>query len=473
MAMQRTHALGLLIAIAAILLGCPVGYYQNQQRDVDRTPTVDTGAGASIIYPGQTAPGMPGATQPGASAPSGAREPSQQPYGAAQAAQPPPEYGHPYGASAPSGGGVTMIGGSKVDEKKHQKVQSQPLVFKYLALPFAVVAAPFKYAADKVRGEPEPGPAVPESYPQAPTPTPGPPPVDYETASLRDLERQLAERSASPPAPSATATPPSRSHSAPAPGGTSSIADELAALRAGGSRNDAPTPRASPVPRGHTPISRANPAPQIPTGAPRGAPSAGASLAAASGIIDRDGDGRTDHWIFREDGEIVREMFDENFDGAPDRTLHYDLATHRVVRIDEDTNQDGHVDSWTALRDGAVVRRRVDTDDDGDVDSWSFYRDGKITRLERDSSGDGFRDHVAHYRDGHMEREEKDGDGDGRLDLIKYYDERERVVRVEEDSDGDGEIDVISHYEEGHLARRELLEASVLDAPPPDRTEQN
>ena len=93
--------------------------------------------------------------------------------------------------------------------------------------------------------------------------------------------------------------------------------------------------------------------------------------------------------------------------------------------------------------------------------------------LERDSSGDGFRDHVAHYRDGQMEREEKDGDGDGRLDLIKYYDERERVVRVEEDSDGDGAMDVISHYEEGRLARRELLEASILDAPQPDLTEQN
>jgi hypothetical protein len=470
MAIQRKHALGVLIGLTAILLGCPVGYYQNQQRDVDRTPTVDTGAGASIIYPGQTAPGLPGGSQPGTGtatpAQSGTQEPPQQQYGAARAAQPPPEYSQPYGSSAPAGGGVTMIGGSKVDEKRHQKVQSQPVIFKYLALPVAVVAAPFKYAADKVRGEPEPGPAIPEANQQAPATPPGPPPVDYETASLRDLERELAQRTPSTPAPTPTATPipqqPSRP--APAPSGASSIADELAALRARGPESNAPTTRSSPTPH----VSAGEP-----VTAPRTQRAPDASLAAASGVIDRDGDGRTDHWIFRENGEIARESFDENFDGVPDRTLHYDLASHRVARIDEDTNQDGHIDSWTALRDGVVVRRRIDTDDDGDVDSWSFYRDGNVTRLERDSSGDGFRDHVAHYRDGHMEREEEDGDGDGRLDLIKYYDERERIVRVEEDSDGDGNMDVISHYEEGRLARRELLEASVLDGPKPEGPEQN
>jgi hypothetical protein len=34
-------------------------------------------------------------------------------------------------------------------------------------------------------------------------------------------------------------------------------------------------------------------------------------------------------------------------------------------------------------------------------------------------------------------------------------------------------MDVISHYEEGRLARRELLEASVLDGPKPEGPEQN
>jgi hypothetical protein len=448
-----------LAGLSTLLLACPVGYYQNQERDVDRTPTVDTGAGATIIYPGQTAGALPGNAPP-QSGGAGTPQPS---YGAGQAAQPLPEYGQPYESGArstsgaPSGGGVTMIGGSEIDEKMHRKVHAEPVVWKYIALPFAVAAAPFKYAADKVRGEHEPGPPVPRTSPAERQPPPGPPPVDFETAALRDMERELAQREAlttPPPAPPAPATPSS----------ATSIAEELAALRA---RNDAggaqaaqqysPTPRvAEPDSAGVT--SRHAPAIPPPT---------------ASGAVDRNGDGRTDHWIFRANGEIVREEYDENFDGRPDRILHYDLSSHQVVRLDEDSDQDGSLDSWTALHDGAVVRRRVDSNADGYVDSWSFYRGGKITRLERDSSGNGFRDHVAHYRDGRIDREERDGDGDGRPDLVKYYDANEKVVRVEEDTNGDGRMDVISHYEGGHLSRRELLDASILGAGKPDGVEHN
>ena len=448
-----------LVGLSAALVACPVGYYQNQERDVDRTPTVDTGAGASIIYPGQTAPALPGNAPPQGAA-AGTPQP---PYGAAQAAQPPPEYAQPHesGAStaigAPSGGGVTMIGGSEIDEKTHHRTQAKPMLFKYIALPFAVVAAPFKYAADKMRGEPEPGPAVPDTSPAERQPPPGPPPVDYETAALRKMERELAQREAPPMPPQGQTVP-------AIPSSTTSIADELAALRA---RSEAGGARAvqqtNPAPRGVEPGS---------TGpAPRHAPAIPPPT--ASGVVDRNADGRTDHWIFRVGGEIEREELDDNFDGRPDRILHYDLASHQVVRLDEDSDQDGNLDTWTALRDGVVVRRRVDSDADGYVDSWSFYRDGKITRLERDSSGNGFRDHVAHYRDGRIDREEKDGDGDGRPDLVKYYDANEKVVRVEEDTDGDGRMDVISHYEGGRLSRRELLDASILGAGEPGGVEHN
>ena len=71
------------------------------------------------------------------------------------------------------------------------------------------------------------------------------------------------------------------------------------------------------------------------------APAPDSSLSAASGHVDRDGDGRTDHWIFRDEGgDMMRESFDDDFDGRPDRTLHYDPWSHAVVRIDEDANQD-------------------------------------------------------------------------------------------------------------------------------------
>ena len=164
-----------VVALSAALLACPVGYYQRQEKDVDRTPTVDTGAGASIIYPGQTAPVLPPNPRLGAPGGAGAQ---QQPYAAPQVAQPPPEYGQPYesgarsSSGAPSGGGLTMIGGSEVDQKTHRKVQAEPVIWKYIALPFALAAAPFKDAADKTRGEPEAGPPIPNTSPAEHQPPP-------------------------------------------------------------------------------------------------------------------------------------------------------------------------------------------------------------------------------------------------------------------------------------------------------------
>jgi hypothetical protein len=438
-------------------LGCPAFNYQN--RDIDRTPVTNHGAGASIIYPGQTAPPHPGNQHPrevGYGTPSGGAAYGSPSSGGTYGTPPqgtPPGGGHGapgYGGDTPtsgsartggapaSGGGITMIGGAEQ------------------TLPFAVAAAPFKYAWDGIRGEPEAGPSVPRNDTQPRRPAaPGPPPMDYETSALQDMERELAMReAASPPAPEAQ----TRTAPAPRSGGGLSIADELAALQ----RPAQPATRAAPT---STPIPHAAPPP---TQDKSRAPAPETSLAAASGRVDRDGDGRTDHWIFRDEGgDVMRESFDDDFDGRPDRTLHYDPWSHEVVRIEEDANQDGNIDTWTTLREGQVARRRADADDDGDIDTWSYYREGVITRLERDSTGDGFRDHVAHYREGRLEREDKDDDGDGRPDLVKHYDADEQLSRAEEDADGDGAMDVISHYEGGRLMRRELLDASVLSAGEP------
>lgn len=451
MRIERGLGAGILIGITSVLMGCPG--FQYVDADVDRTPTVDTGAGATIIYPGQTAPPVTPGAQPV--------------YGAAQAAQPPPEYGSalgsdvPVATAAPSGGSVTMIGGSKIDEKRHIKIRSGPAYWKYMMLPFAVVAAPFKYAVEVARGKPEASPPIPENVPQAAAAPPGPAPIDYETATLQNMERELAQRSST--TRGTQTSRPIRANTAPAPSHGVSIAEELAALRA---------PEQNSAPRATAPF-HASTVPTVSAAPPSRVRGVDPSLVSASGVVDRNGDGQTDYWIFRENGQMTREVYDENFDGVPDRTLHYDLASHQVVRIEEDTNQDGNFDSWAMLSNGAVTRRRVDSNDDGQVDSWSFYNSGQITRLERDSSGDGFRDHVAFYQKGRIEREEVDGNADGHLDLIKHYDSEERVTRVEEDSDGDGQIDVISHYAGGRLSRRELLDASILDAEETDAVEQN
>ena len=437
---ERSLALSTAGLALLFLPGCPA--FHSVDRDVERTPVVNTGAGASIIYPGQGAPAHPGNHHPQAMPGSGTPGSPGTPTEGQQRSS---------GGGAPSGGGgITMLGGATTEEERHQKIEEAPQYWKYVTLPFAVLAAPFVWAADAVSGEHEAGPPVPTASSQrAKAPPAGPPPVDYETQQLEQMERELAQRSA--PSPPRTAPPvataiPTRA----APGAGLSIADELAALQS------APEAQAA----GSTPSLTGVPTPET-----RRLPKRTGSdeLATASGQVDRNGDGRVDHWIFREAGEISRELLDEDFDGSPDRTLHYDLATHQVARIEEDNDRDGRADTWTALSKGRVVGRRADSNEDGQIDTWTFYRAGVVTRIERDASGNGFRDHVAHYNDGKLAREEKDDDGDGIPDLITHYDGQERVARVEEDANGDGHLDVVSHYEEGRLKSRELLDASLLN----------
>jgi hypothetical protein len=343
-----------------------------------------------------------------------------------------------------------MLGGSRVEETRHVDKRNEPLVVKYLTAPFKLIAAPFVLAKEAIEGDPEPGPAIPakpdprlRQAPSGAAPPPQPQATDYETAMLRDLERQLEQRG--------TAEPPSAPEPrvASAPSRSLSIADELRELQR--------APEA-PQRQAHRPSA---PAPTARSEAPA-VSEPGNPYPTASGIVDRNNDGRIDQWIFREDGEIAKEVLDEDFDGRPDRTIAFDAQTHRPDKVEEDTSGDGVLDSWTDYDNGVIARRRSDSNGDGTVDTWSFFRAGELSRHEQDTSGDGFRDVVSFFEGGRRVREERDSNGDGQADKILYYDSDEKLLRVEEDRDLDGGLEVVSHYESGRLVRRELLEAPTL-----------
>jgi hypothetical protein len=452
----------LLAALAIQISGCMA--YNNTSSDFDRVPIVNTGTRAAIIYPGQGAPAMPGSAPNAQYAPPGAGSqygqppvPEQQPPYPSSAPVPPgvaptPQpYANPQSGSAPDGQ-ISFLGGSRMEESRHVDIRKEPLVVKYLTAPFKLVAAPFVLAKEALEGEPEPGPAIPpRPDPQLSRAQPGAgtaqppqqPATDYETAMLEDMERQLDERR-----PTQQREAPQQANaSARAP--SLSIADELRELQ-----------RAPEVPRGPPD----HPSPRAPsalaTTPPRQEP--GDLFPTASGIVDRNNDGRIDQWIFREDGEIAKEVLDEDFDGRPDRTMVFDPQTHRPSRVEEDTRGDGVVDSWTDYRNGAISRRRSDSNGNGTVDTWSFFRAGELTRHEQDTSGDGFRDVVSFFEEGRRIREERDANGDGQPDAILYYDSNQQLVRQEEDRDRDGGLEVVSHYEAGRLVRRELLDVPTL-----------
>ena len=418
------------IAVGGLALGLSGCFaYNDGVRDIDRHPTVDTGVGASILMPGQTAPTL----RPRLPAPS---------YGQPAAPESEDIAAGTAGATSPP---MTAIGSSGIDEKTHLEWKEEPQFHKYLMAPVALVAAPFK----KLLGEStprEPGPPVPEQSISRPTIEQKPAPLDYETVQLEAMERELSQR-----APSSAARPatPQTQNFASSDGASGiSIADELAALQRSPS-NPVP-PRAAveqPVEIHDTPISPGTRPPPLTT----------REQHVADGIVDRDDDGRIDMWIYRTDGHITRKQLDQNFDGRPDTSLHYDPVTHQLSQVAEDSSHDGALDSWTDYREGSVVRRRVDSNGDGSVDTWTYYRNGKIARHEQDTTGDGFRDRAGFYRDGRLSHEELDSNADGLTDITNHYDGREQLTRSEEDTDLDGEIDVISHYEGGRLSRKELL----------------
>jgi len=454
--MQQTHTRAahyFAIALALQLVGCMAQSRGNY--DIDRTPIVNTGARASIIYPGEGPMPMPGSAPPQGSTPPGS---------APQAGTAPP-------GTAPAGGGLVFLGGARTQETRHLEIREDPLIVKYLTAPIALLAAPFVLAKESITGEPEPGPAIPRptdpTIPQSRTAAAPPPPQrdsaeDYETAMLQNMEEELAQQRAPEPTSARPAQPSARPQ---AP--SSSIEAELQALQRSPEPPRTDSERTSARQTAPSRATAAQPRASS-AGSDQGKRTATASrpvqnsdnpYPTAHGIVDRNDDGRIDHWIFRENGVIVRQIFDENYDGRPDRTILFDAQTHQPSRVEEDTSGDGELDSWVDYHKGVIQRRRADGDGDGVVDTWSFFRAGELVRHEQDTTGDGFRDVISFFSDGQRVREERDGNGDGQADAILHYDSDEKLTRQEEDQDGDGSSDVISHYRDGRLTRRELIQA--------------
>ncbi len=136
----------------------------------------------------------------------------------------------------------------------------------------------------------------------------------------------------------------------------------------------------------------------------------------------------------------------------------------------EDTDGDGHLDRFTAYRDG----RRSDVYElppgrSEPAVHLALGPDGRAPRrIELDRNGDGRADQLFEYEEGRLRGEARDTDGDGVLDRFDRFDEEGRVALREEDLDGDGDIDLRGHYRAGRLLRREVLDPRFLRDAIPD-----
>lgn len=452
-----------LLAAALYTSGCAA-----KSSGLPNAPIFTTGASATIISPGQQAPPMPGYGQqrsassgPGSASGSYSGVPGVAPgYGAPGQPQGYPSaqpQAFPTGqpqrvptgqpqrvptGQPPLGSDMAMLGGAITIDTRDIRQRESALWSNPLFLPFAVVAWPFMklnqaLTADRdlafrqrafERIEEQTGVEIPRESGMT---------GRYSSQMAAEQAQQQAMHEALLARQQGGVDGGAPAYASATPTSTLSIADELSALRQGsapGAASRAPTPLA---------------------------PSAGAApipgAAAADEVEDRAGDGRPDRWVYRSDGR-TRELLDEDGDGRPERTLYYEPGSEAIARIDEDTNGDGQVDSWTSYQDGEVVRRRADTNGDGEPDTWTLYQGGEISRHEQDSQGNGVRDRIDHYESGKLLRRTEDADGDGRPERVTHFDAKGRPASLEEDSDGDGLIDVRSYYSGGKLVRRELLD---------------
>src|SRR6266487_457131 len=55
----------------------------------------------------------------------------------------------------------------------------------------------------------------------------------------------------------------------------------------------------------------------------------------------------------------------------------FDKETHRLTRLEADSNGDGKIDTWGYMDGMRVVRVEIDENGDGTVDRWEFHRQGK------------------------------------------------------------------------------------------------
>jgi hypothetical protein len=431
----------------ALCVGC-----SPLQQGLPYAPIFNTGARATIISPGQNAPlmpgqhapGTPGATYPTSQSGSYSGMPGAPP--ALPPGSPPSAYGSPYG----NPNDISMIGGAVTVDTRDVKRPRNALSGNPLLWPFAVVTWPLAKLADALDGEDDQ--ALLDRRAQHIVDSGGAPTylgqggrqqqqLAQENATNEAMQRELAMRQDGAGAPGAAPQTTSALAASRPSGGMTSIASELAALR----ERQAAQPMNV-----------------------RNAALPGSTAAAgASDVEDRDGDGRPDLWRYERDGKLVREVFDDDADGTPDRTVHYEPGSKRIARVEQDDDGDGQTDTWVIYENGKMNQRRADTNHDGQVDAWTFYDgNGQITRQAQDLDGDGTRDRAEVFENGKLARRTEDLDGDGRPDRSTRFDAKGQALETEEDKDGDGQIDVRSYYADGRLVKRQILGEEAQEATP-------
>ena len=157
-------------------------------------------------------------------------------------------------------------------------------------------------------------------------------------------------------------------------------------------------------------------------------------------------------------GDAEVEKFDLNGDKLADDWRYYirqgdkdtpkDQRPRLLARQDLDLNFDTTPDVRRHFNEqGTVVREEMDLDFDGRFDAIDYYSDGALFRRDLALNFAGTPSIIKFYNEAQLARKERDTNGDGKMDTIEYY-EGGKLVRIGEDRDGDGKPDVYTEVDQ-------------------------
>ena len=365
-----------LLCLAPFMFACA---FDHTNTDTADRPEIDVGSGGSIIYPGQTSPGMPNRSGGGGSSSTG-------------------------GAGADAG--TTMLGGAGGEATTSTKSRNTPLgplttIFGY---PFWIFGKSLSEKADQAVERRESGQPESDDSGQSRSATPD----DLERARISRENQEIMEQL-------------SQRQRAARAGEPQSIGDELAALERSLGKVPSEPQTAPNAPRAANAVDRnGDGRPDLWVFAEDGSRRREA--------LDENHDGRSDlEHTYGPDGRLERTEEDLDGDGRFESVVVYKEGA--PLRKRADTDRDGQVDTWSFYSDGELARHEVDRDGDGFRDLTLLYEQGELVREEEDKNGDGRSDLVTHYFAGKIQQRDEDLDFDGILDVQSYYEDGKLVRR--------------------------------------------
>jgi hypothetical protein len=138
--------------------------------------------------------------------------------------------------------------------------------------------------------------------------------------------------------------------------------------------------------------------------------------------------------------DVLRRTLDADRNGHPEEIRYVDPHSGKLLRVEQDLDFDGTMDTWKTYADGKLSVRVRDENGDGRADVWERYQDGRLTQLATDRDHDGVRDLFLRYQGRDLVERLEDANDDGAIDVIVTYQARRRV-KSEEDETHNGAMD--------------------------------